>query len=190
MAFSKKVLNLMKLSAGTSATGYAINQQMGFKEPQLLVALPMSIVGSAAKDVLSMPQNFNFEKDALRRDLHEVCKGANLFDRMTVPPVNAYLAHAGVPLDKEAFQAIVNDIRHTQTINPLQDPVHETVSKFYEQATHQKNISRAFKAGGEIEGAVLHGGLACAFLLKGAIADATVRHIENAVPTNMDVFNP
>lgn len=139
-----------------------------FEEAELFASLPFAI----AKHVLTGGRTPAPEfRCPNRAALDEACKDANLFDRMTVPPVNYALEAQGKPLTKESYHAIIADIKHTKERDP-NAPLDKQAVYFREQAANQRTISQTFVAAGEHEGASLHNMLSNAFDFKASVAEA------------------
>ena len=139
-----------------------------FEEAELFASLPYAIAMYVITGARTPPPEFRCPN---RAALEEACKGAKLFDRMTVPPVNYALEAQGKPLTKKAYQAIIDDIKHTNERDP-NAPLDKQAEYFREQAANQRTISQAFGEAGEHEGASLHNMLSNAFDFKASLAEA------------------
>ncbi|KGP64278.1 hypothetical protein EP47_00040 [Legionella norrlandica] len=175
-----KFLKVVIVNAGIVGTG-VIKER--FENPELLVTLPFSIMTHA----ISPSPEVEFACP-YRKQLHEMCSDATFFDRMTIIPVNKYLERQKVPLSKEAFIAIKNDIEHSKQMEEPRDP-HQQIRDFWQQSRNQREIAQAFHNSGEREGAALHNSLASGFSLKATLAEHALAHNMNAVDENVHGFN-
>lgn len=139
-----------------------------YEEAELLASLPYAI----ARYILTGGRREAPEYHCpFRAALDEACKKANLFDRLTIPPVNDALEAKGKALTKEAYHAMIEDLEHTKARDP-NAPLDKQAEYFREQAANQRTISQAFGAAGEHEGAGLHKMLSNAFDFKASVAKA------------------
>lgn len=143
----------------------AIVAKFELENPALLVTLPASIIKHA---ILPTPiPEFTCPH---RQKLHAKCSDASTFDKMTVPPVNIALHHRQVPLTKDAYRALKEDIMHAKQMS-ADDPMHKKISDYQQQAINQRKIADAFHKGGEREGALMHSMLAVGFDIRAGMAE-------------------
>jgi hypothetical protein len=157
------IRGLLALSGGFAAKE-AVVSKLGLENPALLVTLPLSII---KHNVAPSSEDHQFNCP-YRQKLHEKCSNVSLFDKRTIPPVNIALDQKNIPLTKESYKAIVQDIKHTQQKNPV-DTLRKEVAHIKQQVFNQRDIAMNFSMAGEKEGALLHSVLANGFALKGEV---------------------
>lgn len=167
------------LGVSVATAGYIAKEQVAkryeLENPALLVTLPMSIV---RHNLLPTSEYSQFHCP-LRQKLHEKCADISEFDKKTVPPVNIALDKEKVPLTREAYKALKQDMAHTRQMSS-EDPLHKKIDDYRQQATNQRSISSAFHSAGEREGALMHSMLATGFDLKAGIADYAFQTVKAA----------
>jgi hypothetical protein len=146
------------------------------ENPALLVTLPLSIIKYSVIPSVDLPQ-FNCPH---RQKLHEKCNDVTQFDKLTVPPVNKVLDDMNIPLTKDAYKAIKQDLYHSKQMS-TDDPRHKRISDYKQQATNQTLIASAFHEAGEKEGALMHTMLASSFSLKATLADRSSRLMDSVM---------
>lgn len=161
---------------GAFAAKEVLVAKFELENPALLVTLPLSIMKHNVIPSTDVPQ-FSCPH---RQKLHEKCSDVTQFDKFTVPPVNKVLDEMNVPLTKDAYKAIKQDLYHSKQMSS-DDPRHKRISDYKQQATNQKTIASAFHEAGEKEGALMHTILASSFSLKAALADHSSRLMDSVM---------
>lgn len=158
---SRKAYTLFKASVVTGTgllVGSSVLKDVGYQDPRLLVLIPASIVKD---NVLGYDAAHEYQCK-VREELDTHCADANVFDKLTIGPVNRFLDKSGVKLHKDSMNKIKDDIEHSKQMSPS-DPIEKKIRDYYKLADNQKLIASSFANAGEHEGALLHNVLSGAF---------------------------